>query len=132
VALMKLLLDTNAYTRFKQGHAPLAMALEDAETVILPTVVIGELYCGFRYGTRYKDNCDELIAFLSQPGMITADIDLNIADRYGAIYAQLRKKGTPIPTNDIWIAATVLETGARLVSYDGHFTVVPGLQVEAP
>ena len=73
-----------------------------------------------------------LSAFRGQPGVVIIDTTDNIAQRYATIMATLRRQGTPIPTNDIWIAAAALENGGRMVAYDAHFEAVPGLIVEAP
>ena len=66
------------------------------------------------------------------PGVQVVNIDASVADRYGILVKMLRKMGTPIPANDIWIAAAALETGSRLVTYDSHFDCIPGLLVIAP
>lgn len=129
---MNVLLDTNAYVKFAKGHAPLAELLERADRVLFSTVVVGELLAGFRLGTRSKENLAALQDFLDTEVSETWGVCSDVADRYADIFAQLRRKGTPIPTNDIWIAATALEAGARLVTYDGHFADVPGLAVLAP
>jgi predicted nucleic acid-binding protein len=94
--------------------------------------MLGELFAGFCLGKREKENRRELADFLELPGVSVVNIDLVIADRYGIIVKALRKQGTPIPTNDIWIAAVALETGSRLISYDTHFECIPGLLVIAP
>jgi tRNA(fMet)-specific endonuclease VapC len=69
---------------------------------------------------------------LDLPGVQLVTVDAFVADRYGILVKILRKMGTPIPTNDIWIAAAALETGSRLVTYDSHFDCIPGLLVIAP
>ena len=98
----------------------------------VPTVVLGELFAGFRLGSRYGENCLELEEFLELPGVRIAPPDRDVAERYGLLVAELRQQGKPIPTNDVWIAATALEAGARLLSCDTHFHHVPGLMVIAP
>jgi tRNA(fMet)-specific endonuclease VapC len=110
----------------------LALFLEEADEILVPAVVLGELYAGFAMGSRYGENCRELEEFLSQSGAVVIPVDTDVASRYGLVVKHLRRQGTPIPTNDIWTAATVLETGARLVTYDTHFDLVPGLAVVAP
>ncbi|MBN1756769.1 MAG: PIN domain-containing protein [Chitinispirillaceae bacterium] len=61
-----------------------------------------------------------------------SDITNDVAERYAILFADMRSRGMPIPTNDLWIAAAAMETGSRLVSYDGHFKNIPGLVVLAP
>ena len=83
-------------------------------------------------GRHYQKNNHELEEFLKLPGIDIIDIDKNIANRYGIIVKQLKDAGTPIPVNDIWIASAVMETGARLISYDKHFSHVEGLIIISP
>jgi predicted nucleic acid-binding protein len=83
-------------------------------------------------GKREKENRETLANFLELEDVKVIPVDASIADRYGILVKLLRKQGTPIPTNDIWIAATALETGSRLVTYDSHFSCVPGLVIIAP
>jgi len=129
---MRVCLDTNAYSRLMGGHAPLTQLLESVEEVLIPATVIGELHAGFELGSRREANRRQLEEFLALPGVETIAMTADIAERYGLLVGQLTRQGTPIPTNDIWIAAAVLETGARLVTYDSHFEKIPGLIVLAP
>ncbi|NKB67500.1 MAG: PIN domain-containing protein [Candidatus Latescibacteria bacterium] len=129
---MRVCLDTNAYSRFMRNGAGLRRCLEEAAQIYVPAIVLGELYAGFSLGSRYAENCSDLEAFLELPGVQVTAPDKDIAERYGYLVRDLRRLGKPIPTNDLWIAATALETGARLVSYDAYFEYVPGLMVIAP
>ena len=124
---MKVLLDTNAYAALKRGVDAVIGQVSRAETVLLSTVVAGELLAGFRQGTRLRKNLDELEAFLDNPHVTVVPVTLATADRFGRISASLRAKGRPIPTNDIWIAPHAMETGALLLSFDTHFGEVDGL-----
>ena len=124
---MKICVDTNAYTAFKRGDEAVTGVLENAGEVLLPSIVVGELFAGFHMGSRRDRNIEELNDFLAKPGVSIVDIDRSIAERYGVLIKTLREKGTPIPTNDIWIAAVALDTGARLLTLDDHFQYVPGL-----
>ena len=124
---MKVLLDSSAYSNLKRGHHRIADIVRNSEAVLLPLVVIGELLYGFRNGSRPDRNARELHAFLDNPHVSIATMSLTTADRYARITAALRAKGRPIPTNDIWVAAHTMETGADLVSYDRHFDRVDGL-----
>jgi predicted nucleic acid-binding protein len=129
---MKRCLDTCAYSRLMLGHPPLQAALEEADAVVIPVIVLGELHTGFGAGARSGENEARLQAFVEKPGVRVQDVTWDIARRYALLVNHLRRAGTPIPTNDIWIAATALELGARVVSYDAHFRKIPGLIVEAP
>lgn len=124
---MKVLLDTNAYSALKRGVDAVISRVTRAETVFLSTVVAGELLSGFRQGTRLRKNLAELDAFIDNPHVAVVPVSLVTADRFGRIAAALRAKGRPIPTNDIWIAAHAMETGADLLSFDAHFVEVDGL-----
>ncbi len=127
-----MLLDTNAYMRFVKGHAPLRESLERAEEIVFSTRVLGELLCGIHVGRRGEQNRATLQEFLDTEVSEILDITSDVADRYARIFTHLKSNGTPVPTNDMWIAATALEAGARLISYDRHFDAIPGLVVMAP
>ncbi len=129
---MKVLLDTNAYTRLALQIEPLMEIVENARTVFVSVTVLGELYAGFRIGSKLEQNLRELESFLELPGVKIVEIDKDVADRYGLLVKLLREQGTPIPANDIWIAAAAMETGSRLVTYDKHFSVIPGLPLLSP
>ncbi len=98
----------------------------------MSAVVVGELLYGFRNGSRFEQNLEKLEAFLAQPAVGLLPVTWATADRFGQIAAALRRKGRPIPTNDIWIAAHAMEAGADLVSSDRHFGEVDGLAWEMP
>lgn len=121
---MRLLLDTNAYSSLLRGAEETAAYVRRAERILMSATVIGELMYGFRYGSRYAHNMQQLIAFLDSPHVDLLPVTLVTAERFGYLANALRSKGTPIPSNDIWIAAHAVEHGASLLSYDGHFTHV--------
>ncbi len=126
---MKIVLDTNAYTALMKGEDRITSILEFSEEVFLPSVVLGELYGGFYLG-KYRDkNIRTLELFLSKPGIYSLDSTKAIAERYGMLIKILKEQGTPIPTNDIWISASVLETGSKLATRDRHFECVPGIYI---
>jgi len=129
---MKICLDTNAYSRLMLGHTPLKDLLESVDEILVPATVLGELHAGFERGSRRQANRAQLDTFLGQPGVHRLVVDEGVAERYGSLVCQLSRAGTPLPTNDIWIAASAMECGARLVSYDTHFASIPGLLVLAP
>lgn len=124
---MRLLLDSNAYSHLKRGHRRIADLIRGAEEILLPAVVVGELLYGFRKGARFEQNVREMHAFLAHPSVTFTPASLATADKYAEIAVLLRTKGRPIPSNDIWVAAHAMETGAELVSYDRHFDEVDGL-----
>lgn len=124
---MRVLLDTNAYSDLMRGHRRVADIVRGAEEILLSAIVLGELLYGFRHGSRYERNAAELRSFLDNPYVSLVPIGPVTADRYSRVMAAMRSKGCPIPTNDAWIAAHVLETGADLISSDSHFEHVDGI-----
>jgi len=124
---MKLLLDTSAYVGFKRSIANLVEIIVGAEWILFSPVVLGELMFGFRNGTKFKENMKGLDEFLQHDVVEIAQIGKITSDRYSRIAAQLKRKGTPIPSNDIWIAAQTMEHGAELITSDQHFNKIDGL-----
>lgn len=121
-------LDTNAYTAFKRGDAQVVAVLQHAPIIILCVTVLGELLGGFAAGQRESKNRSELTQFLNSPRVKIVSSTIATADLYALIYAALRRKGQPIPTNDLWIAASSLEHGAALLTHDAHFQNIDGLR----
>lgn len=124
---MSILLDTNAYTALLHGHQQVASRVRAASRVLFSTIVLGELLAGFHRGSRRQENLRVLHEFLSNPRFQTVPVTRLSAERFALIWSELRAKGRPIPTNDIWIAAHSMETGAELISFDRHFEQVSGL-----
>jgi tRNA(fMet)-specific endonuclease VapC len=124
---MKRLLDTNAYVALKRGDPAVSALVRSSTELSFSTIVLGELYFGFRNGSRFEKNARELDELLADDRVELMPVTRTTADRFGRIAAALRKAGRPIPTNDIWIAAHVFESGAELVTRDRHFEAVPGL-----
>ncbi len=124
---MKLLLDTNAYVGFKRNIANVVEIIAGAEWILFSPVVLGELMFGFRNGAKFKENMKDLDRFLQHDVVEVAQIGKTTSDRYSRIAAQLKRKGTPIPSNDIWIAAQTMEYGAELITSDSHFNKIDGL-----
>ncbi len=124
---MRVLLDSSAYVQLMRGRRRVSRIVRDAEEVLLSAVVLGELLYGFRHGSRYERNTRRMRAFLDNPYVSVVPVGETTADRYSRIAASLRAKGRQIPTNDVWIAAHAMETGADLVSADRHFEHVDGI-----
>ena len=124
---MRTLLDSKAYSQLKRGNDAVAGIVRRSEAVIFSAVVAGELIYGFRHGKRFEHNLSELQLFLANAYVSFAPVSFVTAERYSRVAAGLRAKGRPIPTNDIWIAAHAMETGAELISFDRHFESVDGL-----
>jgi predicted nucleic acid-binding protein len=124
-------LDTNAYAAFKRGEAEVLAVLRAAPDILISTIVLGELLAGFAAGSREARNRQELAQFIATPRVRVAPVSEVTADNYALTYAQLRRKGKPVPTNDLWIAASALEHGAALLTFDAHFAAIDGLRCGA-
>jgi len=125
----KLLLDTNAYSSYFADDRTILGYLAQADQIFLSVFVLGELYAGFKAGSKEKLNRNFLERFLDKPDVSILEAKAETAEFFGLIKAGLLKTGRLIPNNDIWIAAQALETGSVLVTYDTHFLAVPGLRV---
>jgi tRNA(fMet)-specific endonuclease VapC len=124
---VRLALDTNRYTDLCRGDASVVETVERADEVWLPLIVMGELRAGFAVGTQGARNEAVLRRFLMKPGVGVLYADEQTTHHYAAVYRQLRKQGTPIPTNDMWIAALVLQHSLALCARDSHFDALPQL-----
>ena len=127
--MKKLMIDTSAYAAFKRGHPDAKSQIRKATSILLPVIVLGELWAGFEVVSHRKVNRDELDAFLNSPRVSVAPIVNATAERYARIYAYLRKNGRPVPTNDLWIAASAMEHSAALMTADAHFLHIPQILV---
>lgn len=116
-----LCLDTSAYSNFQRGNEELAALLDRAEAVGVSTIALGELRTGFLLGSRRRQNEDELQTFLDNPVVDVLPVDAETSRHYAEIVAELRRAGTPVPTNDIWIAATAARNGVTVLTCDEHF-----------
>jgi tRNA(fMet)-specific endonuclease VapC len=122
-----LALDTNRYADLCRGNARAVEIVEAADAIWLPFVVVGELRAGFAAGSQGPRNEAVLRRFLLKPGVGILYADEQTTYHYASVYRQLRKQGTPIPTNDMWIAALVLQHSLSLYDRDRHFDALPQL-----
>jgi tRNA(fMet)-specific endonuclease VapC len=125
----RLLVDTSAYSGLLRADPRFVGPLRDVDEIVVSPVVLGELLAGFRGGSRRRQNEDALQRFLSSPRASVTTIDTETSERYAVILDSLRRAGTPIPTNDIWIAATAMQLGAAVLTGDEHFRRVPQVLV---
>lgn len=116
-------LDTSAYSHFKRGDARVVELIDQAEWIGLPAIVLGELRAGFRLGGRQDLNEQELSVFLANHAVEVLVVDGEVSRQYADI-VDLRQRGRPVPTNDLWIAATAARAGAILLTYDEHFATI--------
>lgn len=128
--MKSIILDTNAYSAIlrNKGESVL-VAIDGVENLFFSVLVIGELYSGFREGTLVRKNVETLKDFLSDSIVSVVEVNVETAEIFGEIKSVLKKQGTPIPLNDIWIAAQCVELGAVLVTLDKHFSNIPGLRI---
>ena len=129
--MTRILIDTNIYTHALKGTADVVSVLQSASEIGISAISIGELISGFKGGTREGENRQELAGFLDSPRVKIYLIDETTAEFYGEILDKLRKAGTPIPTNDIWIGGVALQNGLKLFTRDQHFENIPGLLLVA-
>jgi tRNA(fMet)-specific endonuclease VapC len=114
-------LDTSAYSNFRRGNEEVATLLDRAEAVGVPTIALGELRTGFLFGRRREHNEAELATFIDHPAVQIFEVDAEVSRLYAEIVVDLRKAGTPVPTNDIWIAAIAARNGTSVLTCDEHF-----------
>ncbi len=123
-------LDTSAYSHFQRGDKGVIEILDRAEWLGVPAVTLGELRAGFLLGSRPDDNETNLRLFLANPVVEELPADGDVSLHYAEIVADLRRAGTPLPTNDIWIAATAMQHGLRVLTTDAHYLNVPQILVD--
>ncbi len=127
--MKKVLIDTNIYSLAMKGDVSVVNELRKIDQIGFSAISAGELFSGFKGGHREDKNRDELNVFLDSPRVVVHTIDVETADFYASTLNNLRAAGTPIPTNDIWIAAVAFQHGYKLFTKDKHFDLVPGLVV---
>jgi len=125
----KVLIDTNAYVRYLAGDQRVLESFGGADRVYMSVFVLGELFAGFKAGKKPAENRRILERFLDKPSVRVLEASRETAEVFGEVKDSLKRAGRPIPLNDVWIAAQALESGAVLVTFDGHFRDVPGLRL---
>lgn len=124
---MRILLDTSGYIKHFNGIPVFVERVVAAGEVLMSPIAIGELMLGFRQGSRFRENMNALNRFLGKDVVRLVPVSEVTADRYSRIALHLRRQGTPIPSNDMWIAAQAMEHGAELLTSDRHFEQIGGL-----
>jgi tRNA(fMet)-specific endonuclease VapC len=128
--MSRVLLDTSAYSAFMRGKTEAVSSLRRADEIVLTPVVLGELKAGFLRGEHLRKNEAELARFLASPRVRLVGIDRETSERYAVILNGLRKAGTPIPTNALWLAASAMQHGLGVLTSDPHFLKVPQVIVD--
>jgi len=124
---MRVALDTNRYVDYCRGLPDVVEVIRRADRIFLPFVVVGELRAGFLGGTKGKENEARLVEFVNSARVDVLLADESTTHHYARLFVQLRKQGTPVPTNDLWIAALVVQHDLFLCSRDQHFEALPQL-----
>ena len=127
--MSRLLLDTSAYAAFFRNQPGVKAEVQEASELFLSPIVLGELRSGFLKGARRAENEKELREFLASPRCSVPVIDDETSHRYAAIHDYLRRKGTPVSPNDLWIAASAAQHGLTVVTLDGDFDLIPQVLV---
>ena len=126
----KVMMDTSAYAAFLRGNPGVKEVVQQVDEIVLNPVVLGELKASFLMGKNEKRNRAILKDFLSSPRVVIVEIDEETSERYAVIVQSLRMKGTPIPTNDLWIAASAMQHGLKVLTTDKHYLEVPQIITE--
>lgn len=127
--MKKILLDTSGYSRLLKGDKSVQAEIEKASTIYLSVIVIGELLAAFKNGTRETRNNQLLEKFSCKSSVEIIPVTEETADIYAQVISLLKKQGTPLPINDIWIASHAIETGAVIITFDSHFLQIPQARV---
>lgn len=125
--MKRILIDTNSYAAFKRDDPIAVNTLKTVEYIGVNIIVLGEVLSGFKGGSKEARNRKELEQFLDSPRVHVVQMDEETAEFYAKIYWDLKKKGKPIPTNDIWVAASAMRYGLALFTFDDHFNNINGL-----
>jgi tRNA(fMet)-specific endonuclease VapC len=127
--MKKVLIDTSAYSHLLRGSAEVSDTLAHADLVYVSVFVLGELHAGFKDGSKEAVNKALLERFLHRPTVQILAATRETAEVFAAIKSTLRQAGTPLPLNDVWIAAHAMETGSVLATFDAHFRTIAGLRL---
>lgn len=122
-----ILIDTNIYSEAMRGNTAVVDTLRRTPHIGVSSISVGELLSGFKSGNREQKNRQELSAFLDSPRVMLYVVDGETAEHYSSVQYRLKRNGTPIPTNDIWIAAVALQHGLPVYTMDKHFNKIDGL-----
>ena len=122
---VEIAIDTNRYCDFMEGDAAAVAVFRSAPRICVPFIVVAELRAGFAVGTRGVDNQRIFEQFPHRERVAVLLPNMETTRQYANLYRQLRTAGTPIPTNDLWIASIVIQHDLTLYSRDKHFDALP-------
>jgi len=121
----RFLLDTNITIAFLSGEHAIVNQVDEVDAYFVSSIIVGEMFYGASYSANVDENIQRIESFLEDAELVSCDE--GTSRRYGEIKASLRRKGRPIPDNDIWIAASAKQHSLTLVTRDAHFEEVDGL-----
>lgn len=124
------MLDTSAVSEFFRGNPAVKEHVKYADELCLNPVVLGELLYGFIAGDKEPENRELLRRLMASPLVTIADIDAETSERYAMILGSLKKAGTPVPTNDVWIAACAMQHGLSVLTTDQDYLLIPQVLTE--
>lgn len=124
-----VLIDTNAYAEFKKGNPDAVNVIRKIKKIIITPIVLGELLAGFVLGTRENKNREELKKFLQSKRVSSINVDNNTSEQFAKVYKELKAKGKPIPTNDMWILSLAKQHNLAIFSYDKHFNSIENIVI---
>jgi len=126
---LKLVLDTNIYCDYAEGLPDVVDAIATyGQSILIPSVVLGELFFGFMKGSRQQFNEKKLRQVMNRLKIEIIDVNTDVARKYATIYLSLQKRGMKIPINDVWIAACCMEVGGTLLTRDKHFELLDQIE----
>lgn len=128
--MITAMIDTNILIECFQHNQSISETISQYDRILICPAVLGEFKAGIDINTRRGKKVKALLdEFLDDPAVAIVPCTDETADFYARIFRVLKDNGTPLPTNDIWIAAAALEHGAAVLSSDGHFSNVPMLKL---
>ena len=126
---MRVVIDTNRYRDFCDGKDDAVAIVRKSSEIHIPLIVVAELRAGFACGSKGPENEQILSRFLNKERVKLLSADEGTTFIYANLFRQLRTQGTPIPTNDLWIAALTIQHGLLLFSRDTHFNRLPQIPI---
>lgn len=130
--MKKILLDTGAYAQYLNGDEKVLNAIVRADVVYMSVFVLGELYAGFKGGSKEIKNKELLDRFLQKPTVEELKATSETSEIYSDVSFQLKNAGISMHVHDIWIASQAIETGSVLITFDTQFVHIPGLRIWDP
>jgi tRNA(fMet)-specific endonuclease VapC len=123
--MSEIIVDTSAYSYLRRGDKEIQDQLNNASLVVMSPITIGEVTVGCLGGSKEAENREKLDDFLAEPRVFMVNIDADTSERYALITSTLKQQGTPVPSNDVWLAALAWQHGYKILTRDTHFAKIP-------